>query len=116
MLIKPSKIGPNDVVSIKLINNEEIIAKVVSIDNNSYTISKPLILNVFMDERTGNSGISMAPYFMLSADPDANFQVDRSHMICITLTNDQAKAGYIKNTTGLDIPVKGNPTQAGLIL
>lgn len=103
MLIEKS-VKPNDVVSIKLISNEEIVAKLVEQDATTVTITKPLLLSISVDERTGKPGLQMYPFFMLGADGEEKIPLRRDHIIAIVASRDDVKSGYIHNTTGLTIP------------
>lgn len=102
MLIQKG-VTEGDVVAMKLSNGEELIAKVTAITETGMQISKPMQVNLGMDERTRQVGVQMLPYFMLTADPDAKIEIKNQHIMAITTASEQAKAGYIKNTTGLTL-------------
>jgi hypothetical protein len=103
MLIEKT-IDTNDVISIKLTTQEEIICKLAAQDATTVTVQRPLSMNLSMDERTGRPAIQMLPFFLLGAKPDAKLVLQRSHILVMTVSNDEAKAGYIHNTSGLTIP------------
>jgi hypothetical protein len=107
MLLQKS-ITVNDIVSIKLITGDELIAKLTAVGQDSISISKPLVVTIGMDERTGQVGIQMSPYFVLCASPDANITLKNIHILVYTLANDGAKSGYIQNTTGLTLASSRN--------
>lgn len=102
-MLLPKQITIGDIITIKLTTNEEIIAKLHAIGNDTISISKPMIVSIGMDERTGQVGIQMSPYFMLCSNPDANLVIKNSHILVQTLANDAARQGYIQNTTGLTV-------------
>jgi len=108
MLIKKTKIAANDIISIKLVNNDELIGKFVEQDDTTITIAKPLILSVYVNDHTGQSGITMSPYYMLGIDQDSTLSFSKSHCLTIQLSSEQAKNGYITNTTGLEVPAKNS--------
>ena len=110
LIAKP--ITPGDIVTLKLITNDELIAKVAGITADAITITKPMQIAIGVDERTGRPGIQMSPYFLLCADHDSNITISNAHILVRTLANDNAKNGYIQNTTGLT--VAGNKS-SGLI-
>lgn len=111
MLIeKTVKLG--DIVSVKLVSSEEIVAKLVEQDINTVTISKPLVLSISVDERTGKPGLQMYPFFMLGADTDDKITLQRNHIIALVVSREDVKAGYVQNTTGITIP---SPRDKGLI-
>jgi hypothetical protein len=107
LLQKPLEAG--DVLTIKMITGEELIAKLVSINPDNVVISKPLIVNLGQD-RNGNVGIQMLPYFILTGDPDAKLTISNQHIIVKTAAAEQAKAGYLQTTTGLTVATTNVPT------
>ena len=104
LLQKP--IAINDIVSIKLVTGDELIAKLVAVGQDTVSITKPMVVTVGMDERTGQFGIQMSPYFVLCTDHENHFTLKNIHILVYTLANDVAKSGYIQNTTGLKISAK----------
>jgi hypothetical protein len=100
LLQKP--IQPNDVVTLKLITGEELIARLVDQTNGKITISKPMIVNLGQD-RTGNIGIQMLPYFILTGNPDAKLTLDEKNIIVMTISNDQAKNSYTQSSSGITV-------------
>ena len=111
MLLSKS-VNHGDIISLKLITSEEIIAKVVTLTPDSITVTKPMLINIGMDERTRQVGIQMVPYFLLCAKAEAELAIKHTHIIAYALANDNAKSGYIQNTTGLTV-ASGN---SGLIV
>ena len=101
LLQKP--IQPNDVVTLKLITGEELIARLVDNTNGKVTISKPMVVNLAQDPRTGTVGIQMLPYFLLTGNPDAKLSIDDKNVLVMTLSNDQAKNSYTQNSSGIAV-------------
>lgn len=92
MLIKTFK--PNDIVSMKLITGEEIITKLVSINESGYTISKPLVLSMTQ------KGPAMTP-FLLTAEVTEDIVLSKN-VVVATVTTDKFTADqYISGTTGI---------------
>jgi len=112
MLIEKA-IEANDVVTIKLVTQEEIVAKFVSQDTNTVTIQKPVLLNVSIDEKTGRPGIQMLPFFVLGANSDSKITLKHIHIITMLTAADEVKSGYIHNTSGIAVPRAG---EKGLIV
>ena len=106
MLIEKS-IQSNEIVCVKLSNGDEIIAKLVEKNEISVTVSKPLLMVLSADPQTGRPGVQMAPFFMLGADKEGKFPINKDHIMCMVLANPEAKAGYTQTTTGLAIPTAG---------
>lgn len=107
LLQKPLEAG--DIVTIKIITGEEIIAKLTSLANDHIVIAKPLVVNLGQD-RNGNVGIQMLPYFVLTGEPDAKLTINNQHIITKTLSTEQAKNGYLQNTTSLTMAPANAPT------
>lgn len=103
MLI-PKLIEPGKIVSIKMSNGDELIAKLTEISGTVVKISKPMLIMLAPDPATGHPGVQMAPFWMIGADPEQPFPVSHSHIQCMVLANQHASANYIKSTTGLEIP------------
>ena len=103
MLVElPISIG--DVVSVKFSNGDEIIGRVSAIDINTVTISKPLSVMLAQDPRTGNPGVQMVPIWILTADREGKFPINRQHIVSMVKANVDAVKGYTANTSGLTIP------------
>jgi len=106
-------LSPGDVISVKLVSNDELVAKFVEETADTLTITKPLLLNISIDERSGKPGLQMLPFFMLGADTDDKITLKKNHIIAMVNSREDVKAGYIHNTTGIAIPT-GN--EKGLIV
>lgn len=100
LLQKPMEAG--DIVTIKMVTGEELIAKLVTLGNDHVVITKPLIATLGQD-RNGNVGIQMLPYFVLTGDADAKLTISNQHIVTKTPTTEQAKSGYLQQTTGLTL-------------
>lgn len=94
----------NDVVCVKLANGDELIAKIGSLNEQSVTLVKPLLVLLGQDPRTGQPGVQMAPFWIISADPASHYKIQRDHIICMVKPNSDAVKGYTAQTTGLTIP------------
>ena len=93
MLIQTFK--PNDIVTMKMITGEEVIAKLVSNEDNTYRVSKPLVLSITPQ------GPAMTP-FLLTADLDNEINLSKNFVIAIATTESSTKNHYIKGTTGIE--------------
>lgn len=100
LLQKP--IQPNDVVTLKLTTGEELIARLVEQVNGKVIITKPMLVSLGQD-RSGNIGIQMVPYFLLTANPDAKLTIDEKNVMVMTLSNDQAKNSYTQSSSGITV-------------
>jgi hypothetical protein len=106
LLDKP--LDANDIVSVKLGNGDEIIAKVLAVDAEKITVSKPLLMILSQDPRSGAPGVQMAPFWMMGADPAGKFTISKTHVVCLVKANIDAAKSYLAQTTGLTIPSAGS--------
>lgn len=83
-----------DVVSIKMIGGDEVIARLHAETADKITLTKPLVVMMAQE------GFGLAP-FLLTASPDAKLEIKPSAVICITKTFDPVAKQYIKQTSGL---------------
>lgn len=85
----------HDVVTLKSISGDEIVAKVIEIqDNHGYLVSKPH--GVMM----GDKGFGLVPW-ILTVAPEEKIFINWSAIASISKTHDAVKSEYIKQTTGL---------------
>lgn len=100
MLISNSKIADGDIASFKISNGDEIVAKIISQTDSTYTLSKPCL--VVPSER--GIGLMQA---MFSGDPDKDVELNKSSIMMSALTIDQLQMHYIKTTTGIEPITRG---------
>jgi hypothetical protein len=91
MLVK--KYEKNDVVSVKLMSGEELVARFASIEDNVLTVSKPVIVVPH------GEGMAFAPFMMTTQE--TNFSIDMKSVVVIVATADELAKNYIKTTTGI---------------
>lgn len=103
----------NDVACLKLSNGDELIAKIVDITNDHIGLSKPMLMMLAQDPRTGQPGVSMVPFWMVGGDKDARYPVSKPHIVCMVKANPDAMKSYMQQTTGLTIP--GSPGTGSII-
>lgn len=94
MLIE-NPIKVDDVISIKLIGAEEILAKLVEETTTAYVVKNPFSIMMQMD---GN----MVPMpYIFGGDKNQNVPIMKSAVAAIVKTNSELKSHYIKITTGI---------------
>lgn len=108
MLIEKS-LAPQDVITVKMSNGDEIICKLAEINEKTLTVTKPLLMILAQDPSTGFPGVQMAPFWMMGADPDSRFPISRSHVQCAVKAGSNAMKKYMEATTGLAMPGVGAP-------
>ena len=89
----------NDIVSIKLITGEELIAKLVKEDADKIQVSKPFALV------PGQTGLGMMPW-VLSVSPEAKITINTKTIILIHKTEEGISKQYVEQTTGLTMITK----------
>ena len=92
MLLQKS-MGRGDVVSIKLINGDELIARLDADDQNGITIDRPLALTM------QGGGLGMVPWVLLG-DKDT-ITIQRSHVFAMVPSKKDAADQYLTGTTGI---------------
>lgn len=92
MLIKKQYTN-GDVVSVKLVNGDELIARFDGEDADTVTITKPLAI------MAGNQGLGMIPWVFLS---DAEtYTLKKSHVFVVATAKKDAADQYVQGTTGI---------------
>jgi len=82
-----------DIVSIKLVNGDEIIARFESEDAESVTISRPLALTM------NGQGLGMIPWVFLGKDD--SITVKKINTFFIVASKKEAATQYVEGTTGI---------------
>lgn len=86
-------ISTGDVVSIKLVNGEEIIARFEEETNEHVKISKPLSVTL------GPQGLGMIPFMFLAAKDTLTLK--QAHILAISASKKDAADQYMQGTTGI---------------
>jgi len=82
------------IVTMKLVNGEELIAKLVEETNLGYKISKPLTLSA------GPKGLGMVP-FLFTVDQEKDILINKESVMVITTTEQEFANQYTQGTTGI---------------
>ena len=88
---KPLATG--DVVSVKLVNGDEIIARLDAEDQTGITISKPLAITM------SSQGLGMIPWLFLGAKE--TLSIRKEHYFVAVPAKKEAAEQYIQSTTGI---------------
>jgi hypothetical protein len=91
---KPIKSG--DIVTLKLTSAEEVIARLDEETVNSYRLNKPMTLSYTPQ------GVGLTPW-LITAEPDATIEIEKSRIMALTNTTKQAADQYIQGTTGIKV-------------
>jgi len=87
------------VYTFKLNSGEELIAKVVGVNDDSVEIESPASV------APGPQGLGLVPS-MFTADPDVNPKLNTDSIAMYALTDDSVKMKYIEANTGIKVPEK----------
>ena len=89
------------VYTFKLNSGEELIAKVVELNNGDgyLTITEPVSI------APGQKGMQMIPS-MFTAEPGGNVTLNTNSVAVFAVTEDSIKMKYIEATTGIQVPEK----------
>ena len=82
-----------DVVSIKLINGDEIIANFEKEDNETITINRPLALTM------NGQGLGMIPWVFLGKD--GSITISKANTFFVVESKGEAATQYTEGTTGI---------------
>jgi hypothetical protein len=91
LLSKPIMDG--SVVSLKLVNGDEIIARFEGEDEKTIKINRPLALTM------GAQGLGMIPWLFLG--DTETFTLKREHVFVMVLSKKDASDQYMQGTTGI---------------
>jgi hypothetical protein len=98
---KSALISDGDTVSFKLVNGDEIVSHVKTIQSSSYVLERPCLVV------PGQKGIGLIQA-MFSVDPDSTVTIDKQHVMMMAPTLDAMKSHYIQVTTGIQPVSKGS--------
>ena len=99
------KVELNKVYTFKLTNADEIVAKVVEIDENTYVLAQPL--SAVPTEK----GIQLI-FTIFTADPKENITINKTAIAMICTTAEQVSDHYLEATTGIK-PVRNSKILMG---
>jgi hypothetical protein len=99
MLISKSKLSEGSIATFKLVNGDEIIAKVTSINETSYLLNRPCTV------MPSSQGLGLIQS-LFAAEPDIDVEISKNHVMMAANAFDKIQDHYIQTTTGIK-PVKG---------
>lgn len=86
----------NEVVTFKLTSGEEVVGRLKSINDDSYTLIKPMTFLM------GPQGLGLVP-FVFSAPQDADIELTKISVNVMIKTDESVAKQYLQQTTGLVI-------------
>lgn len=99
MIINNMEFTENDIVSIKLVTQEEIVGKIVSFTGDVIILDKPMVLSATQQ------GFHFIP-FMITGSREFKTVINfyREHLLCDPVfTENEIKSNYIETTTGFHL-------------
>lgn len=93
MLIEKQGFSKDDLISFKLVNGEEVIAKLIEERTDEYVISKPITL------APSPQGMAVIPYVMTADLKQTTLK--KQHVIVCGISNADLEPAYIQATTGI---------------
>lgn len=95
-MLVSQKYAEGDIVSFKLVNGDEIVAKLISENADSFNISSPC--NIV----PSGQGLGLIQS-LFSAKEDVKITLSKSHVMFHAESLEQMRVHYIKTTTGVEI-------------
>ena len=86
-----------DIISIKLVTGEELVARFEEETDTDITVDKPMSLQI------GPQGVGISQ-FMLTMDMDSKVTISKHNCLVIAQTRKEMSDQYIQGTTGLAMP------------
>jgi hypothetical protein len=100
MLVTNEKYSKDDIVTFKLSNGDEVIAKIVQDADAAFVVSKPCTV------MPSQQGIGLIQS-LFTGDLDKNISIDKRHIMMSALTISDIQSHYVKTTTGIDLAPAG---------
>jgi hypothetical protein len=94
LISKSSKIETGDLVTFKLVNGDEIVGEVASINGGDYEVANPMTVV------PSQKGVGLFPSLMTGKEK-ANVILKAQHVMMAVLTTDELKPHYTQMTTGI---------------
>lgn len=101
MLVE-NPVKENDIITAKLVTGEEIVAKVVKLNDHTISIKKPLQISLMADPNSGQPAVAPMPW-VLGAPDDVTLKIGRDKIIFMTQARSEMVNSYTRATTGLDV-------------
>jgi hypothetical protein len=89
-------ISPGEVVTIKVVTGEEIVAKYVEETATGHKVSRPMVLSMTQ------KGLGMMP-MLFTVDPDSDILINSASIVMITVTEADFAKQYTTSVTGIQL-------------
>lgn len=102
MLLNKQLIKVGDILSFKLVNGDEVIAKVVSSDDLKFTVSKPCTVV------PSAQGIGLMQSLFCGDINTSDIELRRDHVLMFAPVIKEMESHYLTTTTGIKTVSKGS--------
>lgn len=103
MLITNEKYSQDDIVTFKIVNGDEIVAKIVEESDDAFTVIKPCTV------MPSQQGLGLLQS-LFTSDLNKSIRLEKRHVMMHAPTVKDVQNHYIKTTTGIE------PVSAGGII
>lgn len=93
-MLQTPKYKKDDIVTFKLVNGDEIVAKIIDESDTTYVISKPCTV---MPSPQGLGLIQS----LFTSDLNKNVPLEKNHVMLHSITIEAVQNHYIQTTTGI---------------
>lgn len=100
MLLTKFKYSAGDIIGLKLVNGDELVAKLINVEDNEIVLDKPCVVV------GGPKGIGLMQA-MFSLDPEKTIAVKLDHVMMTCEAVAQMRDHYFEVTTGIKPVTKG---------
>jgi hypothetical protein len=108
MLIENTSVKIGDIATIKLINSDEIIARIANIDADKIVVDRPLLLAISLDPGTNRPAINILPFWIMSGEVNSKLEIFRNNILTMTKSNSEASKSWNSMNSSLLIPETTN--------
>jgi hypothetical protein len=101
MFIENNKYSEGDIASFKLLNGDEVVAKIIEDSGLEYKLERPCTVV------PSQKGIMLIAS-LFTAEPDMTVRISKSHVILHAPTAKEVRNHYIQITTGIQTVPAGS--------
>lgn len=104
------EVNKGTITTLVMANGAEIIGKFVEENGGTITLNRPRMLQATQQGIGLVNGICMS-----GVEPDGDFSFSKTSVMFMIQTAPELSAGYMKQTTGIEIPTNTAASGSGLI-
>tara|TARA_B110000503_G_scaffold72349_1_gene111873 strand:- start:313 stop:624 length:312 start_codon:yes stop_codon:yes gene_type:complete len=102
-MLVATKYEQDDIVTFKIVNGDELVAKIVEDSDDAFTVTKPCTV------MPSQQGIGLIQS-LFTSDLNTSIRLEKKHVMMHSTTIKEIQNHYIKTTTGIE------PVSAGSIV